>query len=68
MTTASQERVTPRQQRIHAAVGTAAIAVTFVATIVVGAPTLDITPSSGDISTFARPLASACNTSRPGAI
>lgn len=52
MSTVSQERVTPRRRRLHAALGTAAITVTAVATIAVGARTLGVAPPPGDISTF----------------
>ena len=59
MTTVGQERMTPRRGRLHAALGTTAIAMTAVATIAVGARSLAPTAPPGDIWTFC-PAAGQC--------
>ena len=51
MNTVREQPMTPGRRRLHTALGTAAIAVTAVVTIVVGARTLGVATPSGDIST-----------------
>ena len=50
MTTVSPGRSTPNRRRAHAALGTAAAAMVGVATVVVGAQFIGVTPPAGDTS------------------
>jgi hypothetical protein len=62
MTTVSLGRSTPNRRRAHAALGTAAAAIVGVATVVVGAQLIAVTPP-----TSAGPYASTTGSTRPPA-
>ena len=53
MTTVSSARPTPSRHRLHAALGTFALAVTAAATIAVGAPAIGVAPPPDGIPLFA---------------
>ena len=59
MNTVSPQRVTPRRRRLHATLGTTAIALTAAATIVIGARALGVSPPPDEIPVFC-PAAAQC--------
>jgi hypothetical protein len=59
MTTVRSDRPTPSRHRLHAALGTFAVAVTAATTVAVGAQAIGVAPPPNEIRMFC-PVASQC--------